>query len=182
MCSDTRPGPVLGLCHQPRPDRIQADITNCRNQMRFVHGYRRETALKQVARPAAPRIDEIGVAAMCFSHRAAEAIRLPRIQDQVHVVLALGSKPTPPRPLCAPAPKVDRGKSPDRRLQRKSLQSGLRATTGRNENHNAPSPLAQLSGRWGPVRCGVRHTPGDSPPRPSNQRRLTPFGVSSGVS
>ena len=54
--------------------------------MRFVHGYLRETALKQVPGPAAPCIDEIGVAAMCFAHRTAEAIRLPRIQDQVHVV------------------------------------------------------------------------------------------------
>ncbi len=54
--------------------------------MRFVHGYRRETALKQVPRPAAPRIDEIGVAAMCFTYRTAEPIRLPRIQNQVHVV------------------------------------------------------------------------------------------------
>jgi hypothetical protein len=31
-------------------------------------------------------MDEIGVAAMCFAHRTAEAIRLPPIQDRVHVV------------------------------------------------------------------------------------------------
>jgi hypothetical protein len=28
----------------------------------------------------------IGVTAMCFTHRTAEPIGLPRIQDQVHVV------------------------------------------------------------------------------------------------
>ncbi len=54
--------------------------------MRIVHGYRREAALKQVSRPAASCIDEIGIAAMCFAHRTAEAIRLPRIQDEVNVV------------------------------------------------------------------------------------------------
>ena len=35
--------------------------------------------------------------------------------------LASGSKPILPRPLCAPAPQEDRGKSADRRLQRKSI-------------------------------------------------------------
>src|SRR5271170_368254 len=37
-------------------------------------------------RPAAPCIDEIGVAAMCLAHGTAEPIGLWRIQDQVHVV------------------------------------------------------------------------------------------------
>jgi hypothetical protein len=37
-------------------------------------------------RPAAPCIDEISVAAMCFAHGTAEPIGLSRIQDQVHVV------------------------------------------------------------------------------------------------
>jgi len=54
--------------------------------MQFVHGYRCETALKQMPRPAAPCIDEIGLAAMCFAHGTAEPIGLWRIQDQVHVV------------------------------------------------------------------------------------------------
>ena len=54
--------------------------------MRFVHGHRRETALKQMPRPAAPCIDEIGIAAMGFAHRTAQPIRVPRVQDQVHMV------------------------------------------------------------------------------------------------
>jgi hypothetical protein len=63
--------------------------------MRFVHGHRRETALKQVPCPAAPCIDEIGVAAMCFAHGTAEPVRLPRIQDQVHVVRHQAVSPDP---------------------------------------------------------------------------------------
>ena len=42
--------------------------------------------LKQMPRPAAPCIDEISVAAMCFAHGTAEPIRLPWIQDQMHMV------------------------------------------------------------------------------------------------
>jgi hypothetical protein len=49
--------------------------------VRLVHGHGREPALEQVACPASTRVDEIGLALMCFPHRTAHRIRPLRGED-----------------------------------------------------------------------------------------------------
>ena len=70
----------------PEPAAIQANVANRSFQMRVIHDDRGEPALKQVASPAAPGVDEIGIPSMRFSHCLPQFVRIFWRQDEVQVV------------------------------------------------------------------------------------------------
>ena len=81
-----RPGPVLGLRRQTRPNRVQRDIARGDHQMGLVHRDRAKPSLKEVARLPCARIDEAGVKAMRARHCQRQAERVGGRQNQVNMV------------------------------------------------------------------------------------------------
>jgi hypothetical protein len=67
---------------------------------------------------------------MCRFIPALSVLVFPAVDSGLGArVLALGSEPTLLPPLCVPAPREDRGKSPDRRLERKSALGDCHAAS-----------------------------------------------------
>ena len=68
--SRTCPRPVLSPRHQPGANRIEADIAGGSDQVILIHCNGCEALLKQVAVPAASRVDEGRVPAVCVALRS----------------------------------------------------------------------------------------------------------------
>lgn len=81
-----RPGPVLRPVHQPRSHWIERDITQCSNQVPFVHCDRPESALPQMAGHPHPGVDEAGVLPVDIAERPAQRIFIVRQGDDMYVV------------------------------------------------------------------------------------------------
>lgn len=86
MGAYARPRPIRGMPDQPGTYGIQADVRDSCQQMRLIHRDRSEPALKKVTRPAAPRVDVIGITSMRFSDRSPKTICLRRTENEVNMV------------------------------------------------------------------------------------------------
>lgn len=83
---NARPWPVLGPLGQPRPHRVERDITQGRKQMRLIHRNATEPPLPEMPGPLLARVDPPGIAAMHLGKRAAQRIGMFGNQNQVDMV------------------------------------------------------------------------------------------------
>jgi len=86
MGANAGPRPVLRAGHEPRPDRIERDITDGGDQVAVVHGNGREPAIEQMTPPTPSPIDEIGPPAMRRTQRPAEPGFIARAENEMDVV------------------------------------------------------------------------------------------------
>ena len=86
MGPDARPSPIVRSRYEAGANRIEADVACSRDQVRIVHRNGRKAALKKVAAPARPRVDEMGVAALRLSHRPSQTRAVARNDNKVNVI------------------------------------------------------------------------------------------------
>ena len=87
MGAHARPAPVFCPRDEPRPDRIERDVTHRCGEMRLVHGSGAEAAaLPEMPRPPQPGVDSPGITAMRRRQGASKSIGIDRRQDQVNVI------------------------------------------------------------------------------------------------
>jgi hypothetical protein len=81
-----RPRPVLCPRDQPRPHRIEGDVTRRGDQMRFVERHRGEPALKQMSGPSRAGIDEARILPVRLADRTREPVGRTRRKHEMDVV------------------------------------------------------------------------------------------------
>jgi hypothetical protein len=85
MGANAGPWPIPGARHQTGPRGVQAHISGGRDKMILVHRDRGKPTLKEMSRPSATRVDEVGLSTVRPPDRPAQTLRRSRRQDQVNV-------------------------------------------------------------------------------------------------
>ena len=86
MGSHARPAPVFGTGNQPRPDRVEAHITQRRMKMRLIRRDRSEPPLPQMAGLSCPCIYIAGIAPVEVAKGAAQPIFVGRHDDRMDMI------------------------------------------------------------------------------------------------
>ena len=86
MRAHTRPWPFLRRRDKAGAHRIQADIPHGAVEVIVVENDRGKAALEEMSRPAAARVDEVGITAVRLTHGQTECICLSGNENQVNMV------------------------------------------------------------------------------------------------